>query len=156
MIEVMKKEPKRFEWLHLMTTPKDDDMSSLGHYSDETLHELLKKHTNFNLCKMKRKMMDEVGSNQCCIDYLLRPETEGMYVCLLDDKNGDTLHTITIDCNKNLVFDCLNDYVMKLEMGALDFCVGPEGGGLESINHCYEVRPKNDTRNKKSNQGDNG
>ena len=149
MIELMAEDPKRFEWLHLMTLPKEDDMASLGNCSQETLHELLKKYTNYNLCKMKKKMMDETGNNRCCIEYLLRPQTEGMYVCLLDDKNGDTLHTITVDCNNNWIFDCLNDYVMKLDKEALEFCVGPEGGGLESIKHCYEVRQKNDGVGKK-------
>ena len=141
MLHLMRKDPNNYEWLTLMKPKKRTDMASLGHNRDDNLHKLLQKHTTYNLCKMKKKM----GSNHCCIDYLLKDDTKGMYVCVLDDNNGDALHTITIDCNKKVVYDCLNDYVMKLETEALEFCVGPLGGGLDSISTCYEVSPKHFT-----------
>ena len=141
MLAPMKKDPEKFDWLYLRKSSRRKDcVVQHDKKNAEFLHVLIRQYSDYNLVSIDRNRNSIDGN--CFMEYLLRDDTQGMYVALLQDFNGSMLHCISINCSRKLIFDCMNDYVMKLTLKSLHYCVGIFGGGLDRIGVCYEIKPK--------------
>ena len=135
MFQLFSSNPLQFERLPFRKLGKNKDRIEKisGMNVELTLHELLRMNTSYQLQNTKKE------TNEDNLNFLLREDNKGMFVCLLEDHNGNFDHCVGVNCSKQLIFDCMNDYVMKLTEDGLAYCVGNEGGGLRRVKHCYEV-----------------
>ena len=76
------------------------------------------------------------------MSFLLSEETKGLYTCVLCDQNGAELHSIGINCTTGYIYDCMNEHVVKLSKDGIQYCVGAQGRGIDSIRVCYEIKEK--------------
>jgi len=131
--------PLKFERLPFQKLGKNEDRIEkvAGTITQDTLHQLLRMNTPYQLQNVKKDTSEEN------LNFLLREDNKGMFVCLLEDFNGNYDHCVAVNCSKRLVFDCMNDYVMNLTENGLAYCVGNDGGGLRRVKHCYEVVNRN-------------
>ena len=57
--------------------------------------------------------------------YILYVKKEGMIVAMLLDKGGNGSHTIGINLEKQLIYDCQEKFVLKFTVDNLSVCCGP-------------------------------
>ena len=57
--------------------------------------------------------------------YIINVKKIGMSVAMLNDKGGNASHTIGINLEKQLIYDCQEKFVLKLTVDNLSVCCGP-------------------------------
>ena len=82
-------------------------------------------------------------------DFVLDPNTFGLFLCQLETRTGQSTHVVGIDATNNKIYDCLEDYVLDLNGSNLDHCCGPYQQGLNKIKRCYQIVEKNQKKSLK-------
>ena len=57
--------------------------------------------------------------------YILYVKTKGILVAMLQDKVGNGSHTVGINLEKKLIYDCQEKFVLKFTLENLSVCCGP-------------------------------
>ena len=73
---------------------------------------------------------------------------EGMFVAILQDKNGGSSHAIGIDASKKLIYDCLEEKALRLNKGNLSICCGPNNE-FHRIEFVGEIKMKDQKKSHK-------
>jgi hypothetical protein len=131
MIIEFKKNPNRFEWV-LFTKVPITEVDDTTNTQRETLSQLLQKILQYQLVKLKK-----VGN---FLEYLLKSDTKGIYICMLHTKKGAKSHTIGIDCDNKTIFDCMEEFSLVLNERNLYYCSGHGTFGLKLISSCFSVQ----------------
>ena len=75
-------------------------------------------------------------------DYVLNPITFGNFLCQLGTRTGQCTHVVGIDTTNNKIYDCLENYILDLNISNLNHCCGPYQNGLNKIKRCYQIVEK--------------
>ena len=75
------------------------------------------------------------------LDYLLDPETKGIYICQLEATGGERKHVLGVDCDgkQRAIYDPSERYAIKLNRRNFDYCCGKYLIGLQKIYLCYQI-----------------
>ena len=128
MLEVMDEEPlSDFEWMCFTRDPTGKGKT--------LIKRLQKNDIQYNL-----KTVAYYGKDKTYIDIMLDEDTKGQYLCQLKALKGESTHVVGVDCNKKCIYDCCEQYALKLTKENLDYCCG-EGAELDKIILCYQLEP---------------
>ena len=144
MIEYFKENPVRFEWLLILKQTKKSIINE-SVIKKDTLQQILQAKFGYELKKVKKH-----SRNLRYEDYILCPETDGLYLCLLETLSGSKTHIVGIDCNKSTIYDCMEENALQLTRKNLDYCCGPNSNGLKHISLCVEVLPRTENKQNKT------
>ena len=86
-------------------------------------------------------------TNTSRLEYVLKHGSQGFYVAVLEDEAGFKTHTVGLNLQKGEIYDCMEDYVMRLTRQNLGYCCGP-GKKIKGIEVLAEMIIIN-VRNKK-------
>ena len=73
----------------------------------------------------------------------------GLYIAQLMFDNGDNTHTVGIDTNQGIIFDCMEPFGMHLNKNNLDYCSGSDMASIVSIPYMYEIEKSGKKRKSK-------
>ena len=132
MIEMLTKNPSKYEWLFLSKIPKDQKCTG-----SETLQHLLQSETEYEL-----KKPTTTDTEKGFLTFILRKNTSGLYVCQLEDTSGRKTHFVGIDCDNEEIFDCEESNVLSLTKDNLDYCCGGIHNSINDIPMCHEIKKK--------------
>ena len=134
MMKLAKQNPEKFEWMYLFKPPKGSN-SRVGH----KLCEVLMNNTPFYLEKVKgvNKVEDRLA-------YILDSTTTGKYICQLKTNAHECSHSVGIDCDNALIYDCMQNNKLPLNMKSLKLCCGEDQNGIKAIGYWgkFVYRPK--------------
>jgi hypothetical protein len=131
MINELKKNPNRFEWIYFTKIPKTE-MDDPTYTPTETMIQLLQKIVKYQLVKVRKE--------KDFLDFVLREDTQGLYLCMLETKSGSKSHVIGIDCFNKTIYDCMEKFGLVLNKENIDYCCGQGSFGLQSICSCFIVQ----------------
>ena len=109
-----------------------------------TLQQVLQKQTEYQLKKVQR------NTKQACFKYqLLHEMTEGKYIVKLKLEDDTQQHVIGIDCDNQLIYDCMEQYALPLMEYNLNNCGGKEYAKVHQIKDCWQVTTSMKNKSKK-------
>ena len=98
----------------------------------------------FNLCKVK---LCKDYNNSTVTEYILK-EKNGIYICVLKDEEGRQSHTVGMNLELGLIYDCMKTHELVLSIDHLSRCCG-NGKNLKSFMIQAELKPKTKPLKKK-------
>ena len=73
-----------------------------------------------------RKTVQTAGhTNTSRLEYVLEQGCQGIFVALLENNAGFKTHTVGLNLQKREIYDCIENYVMRLTRENLGYCCGP-------------------------------
>ena len=72
--------------------------------------------------------------------YIFARNYEGCYVVTLGSEIGFSTHCVAIDCDRRLIYDCMENYVLLLNRKNLDYCLGSYSNGVKCIPQCFYIQ----------------
>ena len=135
LVEKYKKDYDRFDWLSLTKLNRDivDQRYEYGHQS---LQDIVERDIK---CGYRLKRKKHSNGNQCHIEFLLQPDSKGLYICVTQPRVAYATHVIGINCDDKVIYDCEEDFELKLTKDNIDLCCGMNSGGVEAIRICFEI-----------------
>ena len=124
-----------FDWMYLVSSKKEkfsDDLKATN-----IVNEKLKNGIGYTLASIKGHKLCQDGYKKFIVD----ENTKGQYVVGLKSRTNIRTHCVAIDCDKKLIYDCMENHIIHLNQGNLDHCVGDDQMGVEYIPHCYKIIP---------------
>lgn len=72
--------------------------------------------------------------------FVFSRKTKGLFVATLGVESGFAMHCVATDCNKRLIYDCVENHVLQLNRKNLDFCEGSFHNIVKCIPHCFKIQ----------------
>lgn len=102
-------------------------------YASESLQEKLQRDVGYVLKSVPKPV------NGCYKEWLININKKGKYVVMLKMSDGEYSHVVGVDCDKNLIYDCMEKYALELNSDNFDFCGGMEDVKVKCIPICFEL-----------------
>ena len=83
------------------------------------------------------------------IDQFITDTTTGKFIAQLKFCRGENNHVVGIDCDEGLIYDCYEQYALKLNRNYLGVCGGYDGATILKIPFCFELKPRQKKHKKK-------
>ena len=107
--------PSKFEWLNFFNN-RSKNCNSLYKYCQWT--------TECNLVVCRVRIPKDILSMDMT-QYILYVRNKGIIVAMLQDKVGNGSHTVGINLEKKLIYDCQEQFVLQLTLQNLSVCCEP-------------------------------
>ena len=107
--------PSKFEWLRIFNN-RSENCNSLYKYFQWT--------TECNLVVCRVRIPKDILSMDMT-QYILYVKNKGIIVAMLQDKVQNGSHTIGINLEKKLIYDCQETFVLKFTLEIFSVCYGP-------------------------------
>ena len=136
MIQLLKDDPNKYEWMFLMKIPPRYQEVLKARNSISLFDALQDKRVKYTLKKINLKRL-----KMSYMQYILKSDTKGQFLCQLHASGGDKFHVIGIDCNSNpkVVLDPYERYALRLSQKTIDHCCGAYLLGAQGFCYCYEL-----------------
>ena len=109
-------------------------------YTESNLYDQL-LYTKGNKYQVQRVRLWKDCVSKDITEMIIDELQEGMFVAILQDKNGGSSHAIGIDASKKLIYDCLEEKALPLNKGNLSICCGPNNE-FHRIEFVGEIKMK--------------
>ena len=130
-------EIKNYEWMYLVSMNDKMNGPNQSIKSENILQQrLMQANIGYVLSKLSNV---NLTSEDGYTTHLLKEDTKGIYVCCLQTSNTLMSHVISIDCDRSLIFDCMESNVLKLSRTNLDRCAGRDQMYIYKISLCYQI-----------------
>ena len=134
MIDLFLKDKVKFEWMNIKTQKKNKANVNISlKYASESLQEKLQRDVGYALKSVQKPV------NGCYKEWLINTNIHGKYVVMLKMGDGEYSHVVGVDCDKNLIYDCMEKYALELNSDNFDFCGGKEDVKVKCIPICFEL-----------------
>ena len=107
--------PSKFEWLNFFNN-RQQTCASLYTYFQWT--------TECKLVVSRVRIPKDIFSMDLT-QYILHVRNKGIIVAMLQDKVGNGSHTVGINLETQLIYDCQEQFVLQLNLANLSVCCGP-------------------------------
>ena len=84
----------------------------------------------------KENWMTNIGYKR----FIFSRKTKGLYFATLVIETGFATHYAAIGCQKRLIYDCMENHVLRFKRKNIDCCVGSFHNGVKHIPHCFEIQ----------------
>ena len=111
-----RKEPTQFGWLRIFKKKSENC---------KTLYKYFQWTTECYLAVYRVRIPKEYKT-LTTTNYILNVKKEGLIVAILRDTLGNASHTIGINLQRQLIYDCEEEFVMKFSQDNLSVCCGPD------------------------------
>ena len=128
MLSSLVRDPKAYDWMYLFKYPQNENVSG------KILVDELSKCSKFQLQKVKG-----VGNVTDRLDFLLNPSSTGKYICQLRTNANVCQHTVGVDCDKKMIYDCMEKKKLPLTRESFDQCCGQHQNGIKEIGYWGKV-----------------
>ena len=79
------------------------------------------ENNQYDLFKIKLNHSNESNN---LTDIILKERSEGLFVAVLKDDNGNMSHAVGIDVSKQVIYDCMEEKILELNNDNLCTCCG--------------------------------
>ena len=107
--------PSKFEWLNFFNN-RSKNCNSLYKYFQWT--------TECKLVVCRVRIPKDILSMDMT-QYILYVRNKGIIIAMLQDKVGNGSHTVGINLETQLIYDCQEQFVLQLNLANLSVCCGP-------------------------------
>ena len=122
MIKRYEESQKTFEWMDLFKKKKRK-RHNMECYTEANLYDQL-LYTKGNKYQLQRVRLWKDCMSKDITEMVVEELQEGMFVAILQDKNGGSSHAVGVDASKKLIYDCLEERALPLNKGNLSICCG--------------------------------
>ena len=133
LLENYRKDQPKYEWLPFFNNNPAGTVNTLYNYF---------KWTKECYLAVTRVRVPQEYKTLSMTNYILNVKKEGFIVALLTDASGNASHTVGINLQKQLIYDCEEEFVMKLSKDNLSVSCGP-GMIFAHFNLAAELRRLN-------------
>ena len=117
MIDHYAQDQESFEWLDVFHRKKRS-----GKHNSNLCDQLRNlKNNQYDLLKIKLCNSNESNN---LTDIILKERSEGLFVAVLMDDNGNMSHAVGIDVSKQVIYDCMEEKILELNNDNLCTCCG--------------------------------
>jgi hypothetical protein len=120
------KEPQRFQWLRLMNKGVKKDTNTLSNC-------LRYIKSNYQVRKIRGINSQKINN------YIMNEAKHGLYIVTLEDDMGQKTHSVGIDAETRLIYDCLEKCTLPLSLLNLSRCCG-DGRTFITFRFYGEIR----------------
>ena len=145
LLDMFKKNQIKYEWIEPVKYPNSIAREHAQQYGKDTLQQILQKYTSYQLKKVQRNK-----TQQCFLYQILNEMTHGKYMVKLKLEDNTQQHVIGIDCDKQLIYDCMEEYALPLNNQNINNCGGKQYAKVYQIKDCWELIPHLTKKNKKT------
>ena len=132
-------EHSQYDWMFLVNMGKEHRDFGTNPGTKSIVNEKMKaKGIHWTLAKVKNHQYTPCGYKK----FLLNRNTTGFYIATLGTEQGFAKHCVAIDCDKRLIYDCMENYVLYFDKRNLNYCLGSYETAVKCIPHCYEIQMK--------------
>ena len=139
MINLFNEHPKKSHFSMMSIKKHSNDTLSIKE-GIETLQQKLNKNIGYNLLKVPRT------NRNGYIDQFLNDTSSGKFIAQLRFEGKENFHLVGIDCDAKLIFDCYEQYALKLTRNNMSCCAGYDGAKIAKIPFCFELQSNNKKR----------
>jgi hypothetical protein len=120
------KDQKRFQWLRLMNKGGKKDTNCL-------VNCLRFIRSNYQVRKIKGINSQQINN------YIMNEAKHGLYIVTLEDNMGQKTHSVGIDSESRIIYDCLENFSLSLSLENLSRCCG-DGRTFITFRFYCEIR----------------
>ena len=144
LLDMFKSNQMKYEWIEVTKYPNALAKEHAEQYGKLTLQQILQKNTSYQLKKVPRDKTQKCFKNQ-----LLNDMTHGKYIMKLKLEDDTQQHVIGIDCDSQLIYDCMEEYALPLTEKNLNNCGGKQYAKVDQIKDCWELTTSMKHKHKK-------
>ena len=126
----------QYDWMYLVSREKEMKQFKLSQAHNNIVNDRMKgKGIGYTLAKVRNFQCTKHGY----LKYIMNSSTRGQYVVSLGNERQQASHCVAIDCDKKLIYDCMEKYVLSFTRKNLNYCAGSDEIGVHCIPHCYKI-----------------
>ena len=122
MVECYKANREKYEQLDIFNRKKRSNIDTMIMKRTSLYQQLQTVSGNqYDVCKVR--FCKDVKSKNIT-DLILNEKKDGIFFALLQDQNKNRSHAVGIDVGKQLIYDCMEDKPLFLNVNNLSICCG--------------------------------
>ena len=143
MIKRYEEEEGLYEWMDIFDRSKKS-RKERSTFSQSNLFQQLRhiKGNQYDLCRVPNVR----GKN--VTQLILHEKNDGLFVAVISSTDGNCTHAVGIDAGYQLIYDCMEETVLPLNVDNMSMCCGPDRL-FNRIEYVCELQKKPQRKRKK-------